>query len=61
MPTLKFFLIPIPDNYLPLPNLRGPFECPVCAGIMMLDGDVIDRGLTDLLCPYCVHEVELED
>ena len=57
----EFVLIPVPDNYLPLPNLIGPFECPVCAGNMMLDGEVIERGFDIISCPYCYHEVEVPD
>ncbi len=56
-----FELIPVPDNYLPLPNLIGPFECPTCAGNMMLDQEVINLGLTDLVCPYCRHGVEVPE
>lgn len=61
MTELVFELIPVPDNYVPIPNLIGPFECPYCAGNMMLDQDVLDRGLIDVVCPYCRYEVEVPE
>lgn len=57
MAETKFYLIPVDKEKC---ELEGPFECPTCAGHMMLDVTFLDQVEPTVTCPYCKHEVELE-
>jgi DNA-directed RNA polymerase subunit RPC12/RpoP len=58
MDEIKFYLIPVDKDKC---ELEGPFECPTCAGHMMLDASFLDQVTTELVCPYCRHDVEMEE
>jgi len=36
--------------------MEGPFECPYCAGNVMFDWEVLERGIDRVFCPYCNRE-----
>ena len=42
-------------------ELEGPFECPYCAGHVMVDCTFIDQVDDFLCCPYCRREVEVPE
>ena len=37
-------------------ELEGPFECPNCAGHVMLDGTFLAQVAESVICPYCGKE-----
>lgn len=42
-------------------ELCGPYECPHCAGHMMLDATFLDQVNEIVSCPYCKGRITPED
>lgn len=42
-------------------ELMGPYECPTCAGHMMLDATYLDQVNEIVTCPYCKSRITPED
>lgn len=58
--------MPKKNMWKPVPRddveIEGPYECPHCAGHVMLDATYLDQVELKVVCPYCrrVLYVEVE-